>query len=268
MQAMLDFLVAHGYAVVFVWVLLAQAGVPVPAIPLLIAAGALAGLGKLDLPWIVLLSLVASLLSDGLWFEIGRRRGARVLGFLCRVSLEPESCVRRTEENFVRRGALTLVLAKFVPGLNTAAPPLAGIVGMTWPGFLLYDALGALVWTLAFVMPGYLFSNHLERVAEHAALTGVWLAGIFAAIVLLFVLVKYVRRRVFLRRLRIARISADELKRLLDEPSPPFVVDLRHALDFDADPRVVPGARRIATEDVEREHASIPRDRDVVLYCT
>jgi membrane protein DedA with SNARE-associated domain len=268
MQATLDFLVHHGYAVVFTWVLLAQAGIPLPAIPLLLAAGALAGMGRLDLLAILALSLVASLLSDSLWFVIGRRRGGRVLGFLCRVSLEPESCVRRTERNFARRGAITLVLAKFVPGLTTAAPPLAGIVGMSWPRFLLLDGLGALLWTLAFVVPGYAFSNQLERLAEHAALTGAWLAAGFAALVILFVLVKLARRQAFLRRLRIARVTPDELERLLAGPSPPVVVDLRHAFDFDADPRVVPGALHFAAEEIERHHATIPRDRDVVLYCS
>ena len=268
MQVMLDFLVRHGYAVVFVWVLLGQAGLPLPAIPVLLAAGALAGGEQLSLPLIVGLSLLASLLSDSLWFVVGRWRGGRVLAFLCRVSLEPDSCVRRTEQTFARRGALTIVLAKFVPGLNTAAPPLAGMVGMGWPRFLLLDGFGALVWTLAFAWPGYLFSDRLERLAAQAALTGTWLLGILVAVVLLFVLAKLVRRQLFLRRLRIARITPAELERLLAGSEPPVVVDLRHALDFDADPRVVPGALHFTAEEIEDHHAAIPRDRDVVLYCT
>ncbi|HLQ36258.1 MAG TPA: DedA family protein, partial [Planctomycetota bacterium] len=227
MQHLLEFLVQHGYAMVFCWVLLAQAGLPLPAIPLLLAAGALAGSGRLDL-WVVTgLSVVAALVSDALWFEIGRRKGSRVLGFLCRVSLEPESCVRRTQQSFSRRGALTLLLAKFVPGLSTAAPPLAGTTGMRWPRFLWLDGAGAVLWTAALVLPGYLFSNRLERLVEHAALTGTWLFAIFTAVVVGFVLIKFARRQAFLHRLRIARIAPEELARLLDSTEPPFVVDLR-----------------------------------------
>lgn len=268
MQAVLEFLVRHGYAVVFAWVLLAQAGLPLPAIPVLLAAGALAGSGKLDVVTIVALSVLASLLSDAVWFRIGRARGAKVLGFLCKVSLEPESCVRRTEESFTRRGVATLLFAKFVPGLSTAAPPLAGMTAMRWSRFLWYDGIGALVWTLAFVVPGWLLRDQLERVAEHAALTGAWLLGIFGAIVVLWIGVKAVRRQLFLRRLRVARVHPDELAALLASPAPPFVVDLRHDEDFARDPHVVPGALRLSTRELEERHGAIPRDRDVVLYCT
>ncbi len=268
MQAILEFLVAHGYAVVFFWVLAHQSGVPLPAIPVLLAAGALAGTGQLDLTTVVVLSLLASLLADAAWFLIGRRSGRRVLSLLCRVSLEPESCVRSTEATFARRGALTLVLAKFVPGLSTIAPPLAGVIRMPWLRFLLLDALGALVWTLAFALPGYAFADRLEQVAARAALTGAWLLGIFALVVALFVLAKWARRRAFLAKLRIARVLPDELRAMLVGAEPPFVVDLRHAHDFDADPHVVPGALHFTAEEIEANHERIPRDRDVVLYCT
>ncbi|MBK8099543.1 MAG: VTT domain-containing protein [Planctomycetes bacterium] len=268
MQATLEFLVLHGYAVVFFWVLLSQGGLPLPAIPLLIAAGALAGSGQLDVFAITSLAVVASLLSDAAWFALGRRKGGKVLRFLCRVSLEPESCVLRTQQSFARRGALTVVFAKFVPGLSTAAPPLAGMVGMRWSRFLWLDAAGALLWTSAFVVPGYVFSDQLERVAANAALTGAWLLGIFGAVIAAFVLAKVVRRQRFLRRLRIARVAPEELQRLLDSDERPFVVDLRHGIDFDADPRVVPGALHFTVEEIEQNHAAIPRDRDVVLYCT
>lgn len=268
MQATFDFLVQHGYLVLFLWVLAAQAGIPVPAIPLLIAAGALAGTGRLDVIAITGLSVVACLLSDSLWFAIGKRRGTKVLRFLCRVSLEPESCVRRTENTFARRGAITVVLAKFVPGLSTAAPPLAGMFGMRLPRFLWWDGIGALLWTLAAVAPGYIFSDQIERVAEHVAITGAWLLGMFIAGVALYVLVKLIRRQVFLQRLRIARISPDDLRLLLEGEQPPFVVDLRHPVDFDANPFVIPGTLHVTAEELEQRHHEIPRDRDIVLYCT
>jgi membrane protein DedA with SNARE-associated domain len=268
MQATSEFLIRHGYAIVFLWILAGQAGLPLPAIPVLLAAGALAGTGQLDLPAIVALTVVASLVSDSAWFLVGRHGGAKILRLLCRVSLEPESCVRRTEAAFVHRDAMTLVLAKFVPGVSTVAPPLAGMFRMTWPRFLLLDGLGALLWTLACTLPGYAFSDQLELLAGHAATTGAWLFGAFVASVALFVLVKFVRWRAFLRRLRIARIAPEELQSTLASDSPPFVVDLRHAFDFDQDPRVVPGALHFTVEEIEANHAVIPRDRDIVLYCT
>ena len=268
MQVLVDFLVAHGYAVVFFWVLGAQAGLPVPAIPLLLAAGALAGSGHLDLTALVALSLLACLLSDVVWFLIGRRHGVRVLAFLCRISLEPDSCVRRAQQSFAVRGALTLVLAKFVPGLSTAAPPLAGMTGMRLARFLWLDGLGALVWTAVCVGPGYVFSDQLERLADRAALTGAWLLGIFVAVVALWIAVRFTQRQLFLRRLRTARIAPADLHRLQLDGEAPFVVDLRHAIDFDADPHVVPGALRLTAEQIDTRHGEIPRDRDVVLYCT
>ncbi|MFY9342157.1 MAG: VTT domain-containing protein [Planctomycetota bacterium] len=268
MQVLLDYLVRHGYAVVFFWVLGAQAGLPIPAIPLLLAAGALAGTGHLDLTLLVALSLAASLFSDAAWYLIGRRHGVRVLALLCRISLEPDSCVRRTQQAFSARGARTLLLAKFVPGLSTAAPPLAGMTGMRLPRFLWLDGLGALLWTAAFVGPGYLFSDQLERLAENAALTGTWLLGIFATLVVLWVAARFTQRQLFLRRLRTARIAPADLYQLQQQGAAPFVVDLRHAIDFDADPHVVPGALRLTAEQIEARHGEIPRDRDVVVYCT
>ncbi|HEX6812130.1 MAG TPA: VTT domain-containing protein [Planctomycetota bacterium] len=268
MQSLVDTLVRNGYLVVFLWVLGSQAGIPVPAIPVLLAAGALAGTGQLDLLTAAGLSLAACLLGDSLWFLLGRRRGNRVLALLCRLALEPDACVRDTQASFARNQVLTLVGAKFVPGLSTMAPPLAGMFGMTWTRFLLLDTFGAAVWTLCFLLPGYALSDRLEQLAEHAALGGAWLLGILAGCIVLLVLVKVVRRRAFLRGLRVARIEPQDLHRKLADGEPLFLVDLRHALDFDADPRVIPGALRVPAEQIELHHVAIPRDRDVVLYCT
>jgi membrane protein DedA with SNARE-associated domain len=266
--AILEFLVHHGYVIVFVWVLLAQAGAPVPVIPLLIAAGALAADGRLDLAEILALSVVASLLSDWLWYRLGQQHGGKVLGFLCRITLEPETCVRNTENAFRRHGPFTVVFAKFVPGLSTAAPPLAGMMRMPVGVFLLLDALGAAVWTGVFVAAGWLLRDRIEALAESAAATGTWLLIVFVAVVALFVVAKFVRRQLFLRRLRIDRIAPADLQLLLAAAVPPFVVDLRTDVHFAEDPRTVPGALRLTTEEIEHRHVEIPRDRDVVLYCT
>lgn len=268
MQPVVEFLVAHGYVIVFVWVLAAQAGVPLPAVPLLLAAGALAGQGRLSLPAVLALALVATLLSDTAWFLLGRRHGVRVLALLCRISLEPDSCVRRTETSFARRGALTLLLAKFVPGLSTVAPPLAGLTRMPLRRFLLLDGAAAGLWTLACTLPGFVFSDQLERIAEAAALTGTWLLGIFAGVVVLVIAVRLLQRLAFLRGLRTRRIEPAELQALRQSGAAVFIVDLRHALDFAADPHILPDALRLAAEELEQRHGEIPRDRDVVLYCT
>ncbi|HZN40997.1 MAG TPA: VTT domain-containing protein [Planctomycetota bacterium] len=268
MQSVVDTLVRNGYLVLFLWVLAAQAGIPLPAIPLLLAAGALAGTGHLDLFTAVALSLLASLLGDSLWFVLGRYRGNRVLSLLCRLSLEPDACVRRTQDSFARNRVLTLVIAKFVPGLSTMAPPLAGMFGMSWLRFLWLDAFGALVWTLTFVLPGYAFADRLETIVEHAAIGGSWLLILLLAIIVVFVLVKVLLRRAFLRQLRVARIEPAELHRRLGAAEPLFLVDLRHTIDFESEPRVIPGALRVPAEQLEQLHAAIPRDRDVVLYCT
>jgi membrane protein DedA with SNARE-associated domain len=268
MQALVDTLIAHGYLVLFAWVFAAQAGIPLPAIPILLAGGALAGTGQLNLPASIGLVVVASLLADSLWFVLGRRRGNRVLGLLCKLSLEPESCVRNTRERFARSRLFTVVLGKFVPGLSTMAPPLAGMFGMTWPRFLLLDGLGALLWTIAFALPGYLLADRLEKLAAHAASFGTWLFAAVAITAGLLIVLKIVRRHAFLRGLRIARVDAEELQAMLRSPQPPFVVDLRHRLDVIADPQAIPGAVHMLAEELEQRHEQVPRDRDVVLYCT
>lgn len=262
------FLVRHGYAVLFAWVAVEQIGFPVPAIPLLLAGGALAGAGKLNFGLIVGTAVLASLLSDMAWYEVGRRKGMKVLNLLCRMSLEPDSCVRRTEDIFASHGARSLLVAKFVPGLTTAAPPLAGIFRMRRSRFVFFDSVGAAIWAGAFAGLGLFFSDQLERMAEHVARLGSWLVVILLGGLAAYILWKYVNRRRFLRRLRVARITPEELKRKLDGGEDVMIVDLRHSMDFEAEPHVIPGALRLSTEDLEGRHQEIPRDRDIILYCT
>ena len=268
MNETFQFVLRHGYSVLFVWVFAEQIGLPIPAIPILLAAGALAGAGQMRLGLALLLGVVASVISDCIWYQIGRRRGAKVLNFLCRVSLEPDSCVRRTEGIFARYGAKSLLVAKFVPGLNTAAPPLAGVFNMRFSRFLLFDAAGATVWTGGFIALGYIFSDQIERVAGRAAQLGSWLLVLILGGFAAYIVYKYWQRQRFIRSLRIARITPDELKQRIDSGEVPMIVDLRHSLDFEAEPEVIPGAVHLDQEDLEQAHDAIPRDRDIVLYCT
>src|SRR5579864_3153952 len=168
MNQFLTFLLRHGYSVVFAFVLAEQIGLPVPSTPILLAMGALAGLGRLSFVGALALGVAASLLADTLWYWLGRKRGYPVLNLLCRIALEPDSCVRKTENVFSRFGAGSLLFAKFVPGLSTAGPPLAGLFRMRLPIFLLSDGAGAALWVGAFSGLGYLFRTQLEYAADYA----------------------------------------------------------------------------------------------------
>jgi membrane protein DedA with SNARE-associated domain len=263
-----DFFIRHGEAFIFLYVFADQLGVPLPAIPALLAMGALAAVGKINFGLALLSSVTASVLADAIWYTLGRARGPQVLRLLCKISLEPDSCVRRTEDVFVRYGVRSLIVAKFVPGLSTVAPPLAGMVGVRVPRFLLYSALAALLWSAAWGGLGYVAGETLREVTAATGRIGSVLVALVAVSVAGYVIVKWVQRRRFLRALRTARISQAELKRDLDSGKPVFVVDLRSALEVTATPFVIPGALRIAAEELEARHQSIPRDRDVVVYCS
>ncbi len=159
MHGLLEFILRHGYLVLLAWVFAEQGGLPIPSIPLLLAAGALAGTGRLNLFTALFCCLVAALAADTIWYQLGKRNGIKVLQLLCRISLEPDSCVRRTEGLFEKQGARSLLFAKFLPGLNTVATPLAGIFRMKFRKFLLFDALGILLWAGSFLLAGYIFSG-------------------------------------------------------------------------------------------------------------
>ena len=267
MDDVTQFLIAYGLLVLFAVVLAEQVGLPIPAGPVLLAAGALAGAGNMSLPLAIGLALGASLLGDLLWYYLGRYRGARVLGFLCRISLEPDSCVRRTENFFVQYGTKSLVIAKFLPGLSTVAPALAGLFKISIGQFLLYNGLGALLWVLAFIVPGYVFSNQIEKLAEDAESFGSSALVLAVAALALYIMYKYVNRIRLLRELRVARITVDELKQLMDAGNEVMIVDLRGPVDRAADPYTIPGALQMAVEELEHRHHEIPRDRDVILFC-
>lgn len=261
------FVSQYGEILLFIVVFAEQIGLPLPAVPILLAAGALAGAGKINLTGAIVLSVIACLAGDLIWYELGRRRGRRALNLLCRISLEPDSCVRRTENFFTRHGVGSLVLAKFIPGLSTLAPALAGLFRISMQRFLLYNGLGAVLWTLAFIIPGYLLSDQIERLAGAAERLGLWLASFFGAGIAVYLAYKFLHRQRLLRELRIARITAEELKQMMDNGHELLVVDLRGALDHEADPYTIRGALRMTAEELEQRHHEIPRHQDVILFC-
>jgi membrane protein DedA with SNARE-associated domain/rhodanese-related sulfurtransferase len=267
MTETLQFVVRHGYMLIFAWVFAEQAGLPMPSAPLLLAAGAVSGMHHMNLGAAMALAVAGSLASDSMWYEIGRRKGVRVLQFLCRISLEPDSCVRRTQISFARNGPRVLLGAKFIPGLNAMAAPLSGIIRMGWRKFLLYDAIGAIAWVGTFTMTGYVFSGELERVAARASFLGRGLLGVLLATFMSYILWKYYNRQKFLRNLKIARITPEELKEKMDAGEDVLIVDLRHALDFEANPETIPGALHVDAAELEEASEVIPRDREIVLFC-
>src|SRR3982751_245580 len=174
-MAMVAFLLQHGYAVLFVVGLVAQLGAPVPLTPLLLAAGVLAKQDQLSLAGIIAVSVVASAVGHLVWYEAGRRRGADVLRLICRISLEPDSCVRRTEDLFGRHGGRALVAAPFVPGLGAVAPPLAGMARMPVARFLLLDSVGALFFSSLLAGIGFAAGPELMALVQVGLRYGAWL---------------------------------------------------------------------------------------------
>ena len=268
MSDFLAFVLQHGEIVLFLYVLADQLGVPIPAAPVLLAAGGLAATGRLSLPGAVGIGVLAALVADLIWYTVGRLRGRRVLNLLCRVSLEPDTCIRRTEDVFLRHGLRFLLFAKFVPALGTVGPPLAGMVGVGVLRFAIYSAAGSFLWAGAWMTVGYGAGQAVERVVTHAGRLGAILAVALGAVIVGYVAFKWIWRRRFLRSLRIARVSPEDLKARLDRGEPLLIVDLRTTLDVEAVPYVIPGAIRLAAEDLERGARELPRDRDVILYCS
>lgn len=262
----IDFVVRHGYVLLFVWILAEQGALPLPSVPLLLACGALAKDGRLSAHWIVLTGLAACLVADNAWFILGRTRGGRVLRLICRVSLEPDSCVRQTETLYQKYGSRSLLISKFVPGLNAVAAPLAAISGLSFGRFVLFDGLGAAIWIVFYTGLGYIFSNQLDRIGDYAARAGSSIALVVAALLAAWIGYKYWQRQRFLRKLAVARITATELKSMIDAGDEVVVVDVRRCIESDADS--IPGALRIPLEDLDARHADIPRDRDIILFCS
>jgi membrane protein DedA with SNARE-associated domain len=256
----------HGYALLFFWVLAEQGALPVPSAPLLVAVGTLIRTGSLHAPTAMACCLAGALAADIVWFYFGRTRGKRVLRFICRVSIEPDSCVRQTENTFIKYGLNTLLIAKFVPGLNAVAAPLAGDSGVGIARFLAIDSLGIVMWSGAYLAVGYLFSDQIEDALGYAQRFGsgvlILLAGLFTA----WIVWKFIQRRRFLKKLEVARITPEELRGRMVAGESLYIVDLRTTLDNVWPP--IPGAIRLSIENLTSNSVQIPRDREIILYCT
>ena len=264
----LEFFLHYRYLILFAWVLGEQLGVPVPSVPLLITVGTLIATHRMSALGSLGCVLLASVLGDSVWFALGRRYGNRVLELLCKFSFETDTCVAKTEGYFERRGVMTLVIAKFVPGLNTVAPPIAGEMGMPFGRFLAFDSMGIMLWAVASLAVGFFFGDIAKQSAMALRLLGHFALARFVASVVGFIAYRVGQQRRFLRYVRENRMELDDLKRMLDAGEKPFIVDLRHPLDYLPDPRVLPGAVRVGPADLKAHKDVLPLDRDIILYCT
>ncbi len=262
----MTFVVRHGYVLVFLWVLVEQGGIPIPSVPLMLACGALARNGRLSAHLILLAGIAGCFTADNIWYWLGRYRGSKVLRLICRVSLEPDSCVRQTETAFLRYGSRSLLITKFIPALSVVASPLAAMSGMRFTRFAFYDITGALVWLGSYFTLGYVFSNQLDRLGDYFERMGSWLALFLGGALALWVGWKFFQRQRFLKKLAVARITTEELRAKLDAGEDIVVVDVRSLLESEYDS--VPGALRIPLEDMDTRHGDIPRDRDIILFCS
>ncbi len=260
-------IIRHGYVWLFLAALVERLGLPLLVTPVMVAAGAVAGIGDLSLLGIIAVAVVASEIGDLVWYELGRQRGSSVLRLLCKISLEPDSCVRRSENAFARHTTGSLIYSKFVPGVGRLAGPVAGMSGMSRDRFLLFNGLGSLLWAAVFALAGYIPAKKLPIDVMLEAAAG-WLLALLVVALIANVIWKYVQRQRFIRSLRISRMSVQELKEAIDRGERPFVVDLRHKLEFLVNPRTVSTAVRIAPDELPMRRAELPLDREVVLYCT
>lgn len=267
MSQLVHLIQTYGVLIVFGTVLLEQIGLPIPAMPMLIVAGALAAGGEISWVAVLAASVVACLISDYFWFKAGRFYGKRVLRLLCKISLSPDYCVSQTEDKFRRWGPKSLVVAKFVPGFNTVAPPLAGAMGATTAEFLGYSVTGALLWSGVGIGAGMLFKDGIEDVLSALeTMGGVALAGLLVLLAA-FILYKYVERRRFRQSLPIERIGMEELSDLLSSENPPVIIDARSMTAQQLE-QAIPGALPYSACEPGQLMASLDKERHIVVYCS
>jgi membrane protein DedA with SNARE-associated domain len=261
-------LLQHGYLFLFSYVLAVQAGLPIPADPLLLFAGAMVGTHRYDLTSSILAALAGALLGDCLWYELGRLRGRSILKTLCKLSLEPDTCIQKTESIFTRRGPGALLFVKFIPGMSLVSMPLAGATRMPRWQFLLADAAGCGIWVLSYLLVGDIFHRQIDSVVRH-----IGLFGQRAGLTVLILLALYIAYRIFqrwrLRReLRINRITPEAVLSLIEKAEDVTVVDLRSPSDVEQDGFKIAGALLVTPADLRSRSHEIPEGQEVILYCS
>jgi membrane protein DedA with SNARE-associated domain/rhodanese-related sulfurtransferase len=258
----------YGLLIVFAIVLIGQMGIPIPAIVALISAGTLAASGDLSALGAFLVAVVACLIADSIWFLIGKTYGLRVLTAIYRLSWASDARVSKTERRFERWGSRSLIVAKFIPGLSTIAPPLAGALGVGWPQFLLLSGIGSVLWVAAGLATGIAFAEQIPLLIVHLDRVGKLATVGVGGLIVGYVVYRWWIRRRFLLTLRMARISINTLHQLIEAGTAPLIVDARIGAARIIEPRGIPGAVRAPLEDIGEGVEKLPRNRDIVLYCT
>ena len=260
-------LAQYGLWLVFVNVLLTQLGLPLPAVPTMIVAGALAATGAASIAGVVAVSVLACMIADLAWYLAGRRFGNKVMKLLCSVSLSPDSCVRQSELGFERWGGSILLVAKFIPGLSTVAPPLAGAMRLSVPAFLAFDGIGSAVWAGAAIAAGALMRAEVVLLLDRLQDMGAAAVALVAALLAAYIAIKWWQRQRLIRTLRMARISVGELHGMMSAGDRPLVVDVRSATARSLDARSIPGAVTLDLDDIDANLPALPADGDIIVYC-
>ncbi|MHA6205249.1 DedA family protein/thiosulfate sulfurtransferase GlpE [Dyella soli] len=264
----IELIAQYGLLLVFLNVLVEQAGAPVPAVPTMIVAGALAAADRLPLPGVLAVAVGACLLADFAWYAAGRHFGGGVMRTLCRISLSPDSCVKQSELRFQRWRGSVLLLAKFVPGLSTVAPPLVGAMGLRAAPFALFDGLGSLLWVGVAVTLGYVFAGQIDYVLDAMANAGSIALMLLGTLLGLYIAMKWWQRQRLMKTLRMARITVEELNGAITAGRMPAIVDVRSEAARMVDTRVIPGALVADVKSVDRIVSLVPIDSELVIYCT
>lgn len=265
MQLVLSLIEQYGLWLVFVAVLIEQLGVPIPACPVLIVTGAVSARGDYTVPAVIAVAIVACVVADLVWYYAGSRLGRRVLRVMCRISLSPDSCVRRTQTIYERWGAPSLMIAKFVPGFAAVATAMAGVVRTRISAFVVFDAMGALLWAGVGVLVGWQFRNAINEVLDVLDQAGRVGLAVIALAFMLFVVAKAWSRYAFRRQLRMARVSVDELKRMLADETPPLVVDVRASTS--RKDGAIPGSTWVDMHALDESLVDLPVAEEVIVYC-
>lgn len=268
MQQLLDLFGQYGQWSVFAVVLLVQLGAPLPALPILLLAGSFAVhdpmLGLLSL----ILAVIASMIGDGVWYLAGRRYGNRIMQLLCKISMSPDSCVRQTEHGFHRWGVATLVIAKFVPGLATLAPPLSGALGLGRGAFVLFAGIGAVLWAGTWIVVGGIFHQQIQQVLGYVATWGKMAGIVLLGLLALYVAYRWIQRYRLRILAKIARVTVQELADWLKAPEQPLVLDARSELARGLDLAKIQGASLFDATNLSQAAKQLTVSRTVVVYCS
>ncbi|VVE23327.1 putative membrane protein [Pandoraea cepalis] len=259
-----DLIARYGLWLVFLNIFGQALGLPLPAYPTLIVT---ASTSLFPAPLIVALAIGAALLGDALWFLAGRRYGHHILRLMCRLSISPDTCVSRTEGAMGRHGVRVLMFARFVPGLSALSVPMAGALGVSWRTFLMYDAIGALVWSGVAVALGVGFASHIVALLDTFDTLGRGVLWLIVLVFALYLLNRWLNRYRLLRSLRMARIGVQTLESWMKDDVTPVVIDVRSAALRAVDPFTIPGALAIAPSEIEEKLRDVPRDRRIVVFC-